>query len=107
MRPKISTVIADLFSRPSDDNEDCDKKVEQSEHSKILNMNTGGEDDRVWTRIREIETTPALVMTWTKANSQSCLMKLLKIDPRNIVSLIFRYFSKLLNFCLTITVVCI
>ena len=88
MRPKISTVIADLFSRPSDDdNEDCDKKVEQSKHSKILNMNSGGKDDLVWTRIREIETTPALGMTWNKANWQSCLMKLLKIDPRNIVSL--------------------
>jgi hypothetical protein len=98
MRPKISSVIADLFSRPSDDNEDCDKKKEKSEHSKILNMNVGGEDDRVWSRIREIETTPALGMTWNKASSQSSLMKLLKIDPRNIVS----YISSLILFSLLI-----
>ena len=95
-RPKISTVIADLFSCPTeaaeaadaDDDDDCDKS-----RSKILNPASDG--DPVWLRIHEIETTPALGMTWTKAASQDRLMKLLKIDPRNIVRTFSE--SRLLN----------
>ena len=84
MRPKIPTVISDLFS--SQDN-DCDKveKGDELDSTKVLNPSSNP-DDRVWTKIHEIETTPALGMTWNKTNSQNCLMKLLKIDPRNIVS---------------------
>ena len=85
MRPKISTVITDLFatseSTENEKDESCDTNEEDKNHSKVSIVS-----DPIWKEIREIETTPALKMTWTKTNSQDRLMKLLKIDPRNIVS---------------------
>jgi len=75
-------VINNLYSAHLENSDDCDK-------INILNPNPvddvpGG--DLVWTQIYEIETTPALGLKWSRTTSQSQLMKLLKIDPRNIVS---------------------
>ena len=83
IRPKISSVISDLFSPSANDDVDdsCDR-------SKALDPMA----DPIWMKIHEIETTPALGMTWSKATTQDQLMKILKIDPRNIVRIIFVHF---------------
>ncbi len=105
IRPKISTVITDLFSKSTFDehetDESCDTNEKEENHSKVSNSIPNSvsnpisnsvsnpisiSSDSIWQEIHEIETTPALKMTWTKTNTQDRLMKLLKIDPRNIVS---------------------
>ncbi len=74
-------MINDLFSNPIESKDKCDKV-------NVLNPNPVPEDrgDGVWTQIYEIETTPALVLNWSKTATQEQLMKLLRIDPRNMVS---------------------
>ena len=94
MRPKIPAVILDLFPKLDEEkDETCDNKVELEHSTKVLNPNPGksgdsnGAGDPIWVKIYEIETTPALSMIWAKTSTQNRLMKLLKIDPRNIVSI--------------------
>ena len=93
LRQKLSTVIINLYvltviSEEEDENYDKGKNETSSSErdatrgNKILDPN---DDSKVWCQIQAVEETPALKMTWSKTKSNERWMKMLKIDPNNMV----------------------
>ncbi|XP_059086573.1 aftiphilin-like [Tigriopus californicus] len=78
LQPMISQVISRLFES-SDEDESVIEAVEP------LNFSKDHVDDEIWEQICDIQSTPALTLSWTKSKSHSGWLQSVRIDPNNMV----------------------
>ena len=83
---KLSSVISTLFSVVLDNSPN--EEIFDSVIPMLDLAKEDCQDDSVWLKIHNIQSTPALNQKWKDTLSRQKLLTLLNIDPKNVVSLV-------------------